>query len=151
MGRIFKFVGLGCGGLIVLVLLLGGLGALIGGNEDTASKSDEEKQEAEPQDKPGDKQGEEKPKKEGSKKEEAPTVRIGETLEIGDVAWTVTNARRANELVSTFGQEPKRGDFVVVDFTFTNNGSQAATLDRVSTVLLDSQGRESEPDPDTFG
>ncbi len=42
-------------------------------------------------------------------------------------------------------------NFVVVDFNLTNNGSQAVTLDRVSTALLDSQGRESEPDPDIFG
>ena len=77
MRRILTFVGLGCGGLIVLVLLLGIVGAIVGGNQETASKSDEEKQEAEPQDKPGDKKGEEEAppaKQQGST--EAVTVRV---------------------------------------------------------------------------
>src|SRR5215207_6582078 len=52
-----------------------------------------------------------------------------------------------------FGQfgETKRGNFVIVDFNFTNNSSEAVTLDSASVALMDSSGNKSEADPDTFG
>jgi Domain of unknown function (DUF4352) len=47
--------------------------------------------------------------------------------------------------------EPKQGNFIIVDFLFTNNGDEAVTLDSASLSLLDADGRTSEPDTDTFG
>ena len=39
----------------------------------------------------------------------------------------------------------------IVDFNFTNDSSEAVTLDSASVALLDSSGNKSEADPDTFG
>lgn len=69
-------------------------------------------------------------------------VPVGETIEVGDVAWTVTDVQRTREL-KAFGQR-KTGNFVVVDLTFTNNANEPVTLDSESLALLDNQGRTHE-------
>lgn len=71
---------------------------------------------------------------------------IGETVTAGDVAWTVRSVQESTEL-KAFGQR-KRGNFIVVDVTFTNNGNEAVTLDSSSLAILDDKGRTSETDPD---
>jgi len=116
----------GCGGLILLLLLVAGgctaLVASIGGNTDSKS---------------------------GASKEEEQTVAIGEPVTVGDATWQVTEARQANQLTAQFA-EPVQGDFVIVNFDFTNNGSQPLTLSSQSMTLIDSTGRESNADPDKF-
>jgi hypothetical protein len=81
-------------------------------------------------------------------------VDIGQPVHVGEVTWTVTNARQVSEIrekgLGQFG-ETKRGNFVIVDFNFTNNSSEAVTLDSASVALMDSSGNKSEADPDTFG
>ncbi len=53
-------------------------------------------------------------------------------------------------LRSGFGTQ-KRGRFVVVDFTFTNNRPEEVTLDpQLHMTLKDSRGREFGPDPDSW-
>lgn len=95
----------------------------------------------------------EKAQQEAAQAEAAKTV-IGETVRSGDAEWTVTNATRTNELKQKgdgqFG-ESKQGDFVAMDFTFTNLASDSVTLDTLSLPLFDSEGREYEADTDTFG
>ncbi len=80
----------------------------------------------------------------------APTAKIGEPLRVGDVTWVVEDAKVVTELTSTY-EKPLRGTFVVVNFTFTNEGNEAATLDTASLALIDSEGRRNEADPDKFG
>jgi hypothetical protein len=81
-------------------------------------------------------------------------VGIGQPVTVGDVTWTVTNARQENQLVeqgiSQKNAKTQQGNFVVVEFDFTNNGTEALTLDNESLALIDSQGRQSKPSPDTF-
>jgi hypothetical protein len=79
-----------------------------------------------------------------------PTAKIGEPLRVGDVTWVVEDAKMVTELTSSY-EKPLRGNFVVVNFTFTNEGKEAATLDTTSMTLIDSEGRKSEADPDKFG
>ena len=66
----------------------------------------------------------------------------------------MTNARYATVLrqkgFGSFG-DTKQGNFVVVDFTFTNQSNEAVTLDSISLPLHDSKGRVYEADTDTFG
>jgi hypothetical protein len=61
----------------------------------------------------------------GSKGDQA-TVAIGEPVAVGDVRWTVTNARQSDQLsqtgVSSKLAKTEQGNFVIVDFDFTNNG-----------------------------
>ncbi len=126
MSRGVKFALIGCGGLIVLLVLVGGCFALVvgSGGGDSGSPSEDEAQ----------------------------TVAIGQPLPVGSVQWTVTDARRVSELTQQDAPpkvaKTEQGDFVVVDFSFTNNDSDAVTLDNNSLVLLDSQERESKSSPD---
>src|SRR5215210_2966587 len=78
-----------------------------------------------------------------AKKKAAP---IGETVTAGDVAWTVQSVQHVTELKS-LGQR-KKGNFIVVDLIFKNNGDEAATLDSSSLAILDDKGRTSETDTD---
>ena len=101
----------------------------------TASTPEEQEQQQEPQPSPSD-----------------PISQIGDIVSVGDVSWQVTDAQQTTVLTSQFGEfgSPKQGNFVIVDFLFTNNGNEAVTLDPISLTLIDGQGREFEPDTDTF-
>ena len=75
---------------------------------------------------------------------------VGDTVRVGDVEWKVTDAFLTNQLKSSFGTQ-KRGRFVVVDVTFTNNRDEEVTLDpELHMVLKDSSGREFGTDPDAY-
>jgi hypothetical protein len=127
-------IGGGCLILLVLVLLgFVGCFALLansGGEGDSESKSSKSK--------------------DSEAKQSA--VRIGEAITVGDVTWTVTNARQQDQLmqqgVSQRNAKTEQGNFVVVEFDFTNNGSDPVTLDNASLALIDGEGRESNPSPD---
>jgi hypothetical protein len=47
--------------------------------------------------------------------------------------------------------DPKQGNLVVVDFRFNNNGNESKTLHQSALKLLGRDGREFDPDTDTFG
>jgi Domain of unknown function (DUF4352) len=82
--------------------------------------------------------------------EAAKNAAVGDTVEVGNVEWTVTDAFHTNQLKSSFGTQ-KRGRFVVIDFTFTNNRNEEVTLDpELHMLLKDSQGREFGTDPDAY-
>jgi hypothetical protein len=79
-----------------------------------------------------------------------PEYTVGQTATVGNVEWTVTDAFVTELLRSGFGTQ-KRGRFVVVDFTFTNNRPKEVTLDpQLHMTLKDSRGREFGPDPDAY-
>jgi hypothetical protein len=62
----------------------------------------------------------------------------------------VSDAYLTNQLRSNFGTQ-KRGRFVVVDFTFTNNRDEEVTLDpELHMVLKDRTGREFGTDVDCW-
>jgi hypothetical protein len=77
---------------------------------------------------------------------------VGQLAPVGDVEWRVTQAYPTTQLKDIYGFDPpKRGNFVVVQFQFTNNRAESVTLDQTHMALIDSQGREFEPDVETFG
>ena len=121
--RLLLIGGGGCLMLVVLILVgfAGCLAALGGGGDEAA----------------------EEPQKN-------PTAKIGEPLRVGGITWVVQDAKTVTELTSSY-EKPIRGNFVVVNFTFTNEGKEAATLDTASMTLVDSEGRRNEADPDKFG
>jgi hypothetical protein len=82
--------------------------------------------------------------------EAAKNAAVGDTVRVGNVQWKVTDAFLTNQLKSNFGTQ-KRGRFVVVDFTFTNNRDEEVTLDpELHMVLKDSSGREFGTDLDAY-
>jgi hypothetical protein len=144
-----------------LVVLLGIIGAAIGGGGgETAGgggggaggNGDQQAEEAQAAAGDGKEEApakEEKPKPEKKPKPE-PKYRVGQTATVGNVQWKVTDAYLTDQLTSTFDTQ-KRGRFVVVDFSFTNNRPEEVTLDpQLHMVLKDSRGREFGPDPDAF-
>jgi Glucodextranase, domain B/Domain of unknown function (DUF4352)/zinc-ribbon domain len=75
---------------------------------------------------------------------------VGQTAQVANVTWRVSDAYLTNQLRSNFGTQ-KRGRFVVVNFTFTNNRSEEVTLDpELHMVLKDRSGREFGTDPDSW-
>ena len=79
-----------------------------------------------------------------------PEYSVGQTAQVANVQWRVSDVYLTNLLRSNFGTQ-KRGRFVVVDFTFTNNRDEEVTLDpELHMVLKDSRGREFGTDPDSW-
>jgi hypothetical protein len=75
---------------------------------------------------------------------------VGQTAQVANVQWRVSDAYLTNQLRSNFGTQ-KRGRFVVVDFTFTNNRDEEVTLDpELHMVLKDRTGREFGTDVDSW-
>jgi hypothetical protein len=70
---------------------------------------------------------------------------IGEPVTVGDVQWTVTDAQQLDELLSIKG-EYEQGSFVIMDVTFSNSSNQDVTLATPFFTLIDSEGREFEPE-----
>ena len=75
---------------------------------------------------------------------------VWQTAQVANVQWRVSDAYLTNQLRSNFGTQ-KRGRFVVVDFTFTNNRDEEVTLDpELHMVLKDRRGREFGTDVDSW-
>ncbi len=146
----------GCAGLFVLGFLFVGCLAVLsgggggGGGGDNVGAGDagnnggqaEQEQAVAEQEEPKE-QPQKKPKPERK-------YRVGQTATVANVQWKVTDAFLTEQLKSTFGTQ-KRGRFVVVDFTFTNNRNEEVTLDpELHMILKDSQGREFGSDVDAW-
>lgn len=126
-GRWILIGGIGCLGLLVLLVIgFAGCAALLssggGGGDEGAAPEDNY----------------------ASKKNEA--VPLGETVEVGKVAWTVNSVQESTQL-RAFG-EKKQGNFTTVELTFINNGDEAVTLDSESLAVIDDQNRTFETDTD---
>lgn len=127
MPRWLKVMGIGCGGLVVLLVLGVVLVAVLAGpGTDTTDSGQQSGQ-----------QGAEKENK----------VAISQPLTVGETAWIVNSAEQVTQLTDDLGQT-ESGNFIVVDFEFTNNSSESITLDSSMLNLLDSEGRENEADTD---
>src|SRR5215207_3284985 len=75
---------------------------------------------------------------------------VGQTAQVANVTWRVSDAYLTNQLRSNYGTQ-KRGRFVVVNFTFTNNRDEEVTLDpEMHMVLKDRSGREFGTDVDSW-
>lgn len=134
----WRWILLGCGGLIalvvVIVILVAVIAAISGGGDTPNQPSSPSTQPA-------------SPKQKGES-----TVGVDQTATVDDAAWVVTSAQPTTQITDQFGvQPPKQGNFVIVDFNFTNNGNEAKTLSSNTLALYDSSNRKFSPDTDTFG
>ena len=138
MPRWLKITGIGCGGLVVLGIMLVVLSAVLFSGATEA-----------PEEAAGGQQGQEEQQQESGSGEEQATYEIGEEVPVGDVTYTVTNAERVEQLEDPLGvEEPLTGNFVVVSFTFTNNADEPVTVSDLGLYLYDSQDRQFETDSD---
>lgn len=74
-------------------------------------------------------------------------VALGDTVNAGDVSWTVTNARTETELnKDTPPPKPRFGNFVVVDYTVKNVSEEPVTLVAGDMAIIDNEGRSFPPE-----
>lgn len=161
----FSKVLIGCGSLVVLLFLVVGCSVIVanlGGGGDTASNNppaggqdqqganeqqaaDEQPQavEEEPQ------AQEEEPAPQEDNGTQTKDYGIGDKVNVGDVSYTVTNAEAVTTLRDPLKFDPPlKGNYIVITFTFANNGSEPATVSDLGMYLYDSQGSEYETDTD---
>ena len=132
--------------LVFLVIVVAALG---GGGGDVAQQQEQPRQEQAQNQDQGQRQGQQEQQAEEQPKPK-PEYSVGQTATVGNVEWTVTDAYRTTLLRSNFGTQ-KRGNFVVADFTFTNNRPEEVTLDpELHIILRDAQGREFGTDTDAW-
>jgi hypothetical protein len=93
--------------------------------------------------------GEEQAEPSGPGQSKNDPLAINDPLKVGDATWVIQNAAQATELTARFS-DPVQGNFVVVNFTFTNNSNEAVSMDETYLTLIDGQGRRNEADPDKF-
>jgi hypothetical protein len=117
-----------------------------------AAPADDKKAKPE-KDEPQDQQNESKPQAESKPKPQPkpkPDYKVGQTADVANVTWKVSDAFQTSQLNSSFGTH-KQGMFVVIDFAFTNNRNEEVTLDpALHMILKDSKGREFGTDPDAY-
>lgn len=85
-------------------------------------------------------------------KEEKKVHAIGEKVEVGKLAYTVSNVETTNELKSDNEYiEPATtdGQFVVIDIEAFNNDKETRMVDSSMFKIKDNQGREFEPTVET--
>ena len=142
---------MGCLALFLLFVVVIAL-AQGGGGGQQAANSPPEREEKDEGVEGGGPDPEAKDPLEGEKKKPEPQKQysVGQTATVANVEWKVTDAYLTDQLTSTF-ETQKRGRFVVVDFTFTNNRDEEVTLDpELHMILKDSQGREFGTDADAW-
>jgi hypothetical protein len=150
----------GCLSIVVLFFLIGIIGAALGGGGDETAGGggggggndgqQQERGQGQDQQQQDQQQNREQRNEGQGQEQETPEYTVGETATVGNVEWTVTDAYPTTVLTSDFGTE-KQGNFVVVDFTFTNNRSEEVTLDpELHMILRDSRDREFGTDPDAW-
>lgn len=142
---------MGCASLVVLgFLFVGCLTVLSGGNGggEGAGSNNSPVAEKEAADETKEVPTKKKQTNEGQKKVHG----VGDEVNVGDVSYSVTSAKAKTRLVDTFEIDPpKTGNFVVVDFTFANNGTEPVAMSDVGLYLYDNKSREYESDSDMFG
>ena len=136
----------------MLFILLGIIGALGGGGDETAGGGggggESAKKDPQPSAGDGNNAAEEPEPQEEPKPE--PKYTVGQTAKVANVEWKVKEAFLTDQLKSTFDTQ-KSGNFLVIDFTFTNNRPEEVTLDpELHMILKDSQGREFGADIDAY-
>lgn len=78
--------------------------------------------------------------------EEPQIAKIGDTIDVGDLAFTVNDASTTTKLSSVFGE--KTGNWMVVTVTIKNNSKEAATVDSSFFKLMEPDGTTYETDSD---
>ncbi|CAN5709977.1 hypothetical protein BH20ACT11_BH20ACT11_16530 [soil metagenome] len=148
----------GARGVAIAILLLGSIWSLPGCSEDAGSDSgngqdngqqSQKSQEEGSGSEIGQPEESEDVGQEEQRNEDAAYASIGDEVSVGDVSYTVTDAERITQLEDPYGiDEPLTGNFMLVSFTFSNNGSEPVTVSDLGMYLYDDQGNQYETDSD---
>lgn len=82
----------------------------------------------------------------GEVAEEPQVAKIGDTIDVDELAFTVNDVATTTKLSSVFGE--KTGNWIVVTVTIKNNSKEAVTIDSSFFKLVESDGTTYETDSD---
>ncbi|HJE58797.1 MAG TPA: DUF4352 domain-containing protein [Nocardiopsis listeri] len=77
-----------------------------------------------------------------SEEESVETVGVGEPGEVGGWIVTVNGTETAGVVGDGYSQEQAQGEFVIVDVTVENSGTEATYFDETALSLIDADGNE---------
>ncbi|MBO0811000.1 MAG: DUF4352 domain-containing protein [Microlunatus sp.] len=87
----------------------------------------------------------------GAEQQPAATAGIGDTVTDGDLSFTVTNVETGVATVGDeYWSETASGQYVIVDITVKNVGSEAATFDATGQYLYNAAGDRFSSDSDAM-
>lgn len=124
MKKLLKWGGIGLVIIIVLAAIAGSGGDKSGNQPSTGSNST----------------GSSNNKQENTAK----TYGLNETVQDGDLAFTVTGVETAKTLGNQFTKKDSQGTFYVVTMKIENKGNKTVTFDSSMAKVTDDQGREFE-------
>ena len=76
-----------------------------------------------------------------------PTIyNIGDRVVVGDMAYTVTNVRKANSVGDKYLGDEADGIFVIINMKIENLGKESKTISTSYVQIVDSQGRTFDSD-----
>ncbi len=134
------FVLSGTAFLLIIAALAGGCG----GEEQSGGSSEEEvAEQSVAEQETGSEEAESTQTETTEESAEDSDATIGETVALGDVQWTVTDAEQSDELLSIKG-EYEEGNFVILDVAFANGSNQDITLATPFLTVLDGERNEFE-------
>lgn len=107
MKNFFKIGCLGFIGIIVLIIVI----AVVGGNNYSEKTSSSESD------------------KQNSKQEDQKTYGIGDTVNVGDMVYTVNSKTTADQVGPSIAPTSAKGKFLVIDLKVKNNSDKAVTVD----------------------
>lgn len=113
MKKFFKF---GCLGFIALIVLGIIIGVATGGDDTNNSSSSDNKSEQSDNNK-------------DSSKNEEKSYKMGETVKVGDMEYTITKKDTADQVGPSVLPTNANEKFVVLEVTLKNNGNEAVTVD----------------------
>ncbi|WP_347861091.1 DUF4352 domain-containing protein [Salimicrobium sp. PL1-032A] len=111
MKKFFKFGCLGIIGIIILGIVI----AALGGDDDSTSTEN------------GDSGG--SADSGDSSEQEEQTYSIGDTVEVGDMTYTINEKTTADTVGPDMLSEEANGTYVILNVTAVNNGKEAVTVD----------------------
>lgn len=142
-----KKFGMGCLGIIGIFVIIGIIIAAVGG-DDTSDPSEGEVQETQEEaEEGGDAESSEETNEAVEEEDVEQTANIGDTVEVGDVTYTINDVSTASEVGPSALPTTTSEQFIVVDLTVVNNGNEAMTFDS-SYIKLQDGDTTFEPSPD---
>lgn len=146
MRKLLKWTGIGCGSLVALFVVIGIIGAIAGGGGEGEQVSSggsgsggDSQASSDGQNSSGDGQGGE------------PQATIGDQVEDGNFAFTVTGIEQTQTLGQGVMATEAQGKYVIVNLQVENVGNEASTFNAGSSqVAFDSQGREYQTSEDAM-
>lgn len=110
---------------VLAIIIIGGIGSSLGGEEEATTKDNQSKATEEKADKTSVQPKEEKQ----APKEEVKSFGIGQEVNVGDMTYTITAKNTATQVGPSALPTTASGKYVVVDVTLKNNGNDAVTVD----------------------